>query len=111
MAHTTTTSITEGDLVALRIADAAVARADRHLEAAKTDREEVRARLRRRLPEGALIEVTGTGQGITRRVNQGARTFSLVAYERAHGKLTPEMSKIVKRSKGAEVWAIEDLDV
>lgn len=105
------TTITEGDLVALQLADVAVSRADRHLEAAKEDREQVRARIRRRLPDNVVVEIPGTGRGIRRRMNRGGRSFSLEAYERAHGELTPEMAAIVKRNKGSEAWKIEDLDV
>lgn len=108
---TSTPSITEGDLVALQLADSAVDRAKRHHEAAQADREALRARLRRRLPKGELVEIPGTGQGIRRRVNQGGRTFSLTAYERAYGAVTPEMASIVGKARDSEAWSIEDVDV
>jgi hypothetical protein len=109
MANTPT--ITEGDLIALQLADGAVDRAKRHHEAAQADRETLRARLRRKLPKGELVKVPGTGQGIRRRLNAGGRTFSLTAYERAYGEVTPEMDSIIKTAKGSEAWSIEDIDV
>jgi hypothetical protein len=105
------TTITEGDLVALQLANGAVDRAKRHLEAAESDREKVRTRLRRRLPAGELVEIPGSGQGIKRKVNPGGRTFSLTAYERAYGAPSPEMAAIIGKARDSEAWSIEDIDV
>jgi hypothetical protein len=104
-------AVVTAELIALlEFTDRSHARAKRALETSEAEREQVRARLRRRLAAGEWVEVPEAGKRILRNVNKGGRTFSLTAYERAHGPLTPEMTSIVSRAKGAEVWTIEDLD-
>jgi hypothetical protein len=100
-----------GDTIALlQLHDLNVKTAERAVELAKERREQVRARLRRRLPDGQFVDVADAGVRIRRKLNKGGRNFSLEAYERAHGSLTPEIAAIVRRGKGAEMWTIEDLD-
>lgn len=103
-------AITADTIELLRLHDHNVKTAERAAELAKERREQVRARLRRRLPSGQFVDVADAGVRIKRQQNQGGRTFSLTAYERAHGSLTPEITAIVRRGKGAETWTIEDLD-
>jgi hypothetical protein len=94
-------------ILALQLADVAYVQAQRALERAKDQREAVRARYRRRFPDGEWVEVDGIR--IRRKVNKGGRTFSLTKYETAHGEITPEMEACTGRAQSSETWTIEDV--
>lgn len=99
------------DLVlALLVVDAGVARAQRTLDAAKADRDRVRARAKRFFPDDQYVELAGLGKRIRRKTKSTGRTFSLTRYEAKH-PITPEMEAFIGKGSSYDDWRIEDLAI
>lgn len=84
-------------------AEARYREAKRALEAAKEEREQVRARYADRVPIGAVISAGGLV--IKRRVQTSGPSFRLAAFLERH-KLTAQMRPFVTKGSPFEVWDV-----
>jgi hypothetical protein len=99
---------TADQVLALQLADVAVERANRALDAAKAQRDTVRKRYKALFVDGEWVDVPELGKRVRRRSKSTGRTFSLSRYEGKYA-VTPEMEPFIGKGSTYDEWLIQDV--